>query len=168
MVKLPFSIIVNYNNDTDAIEKLINIVYPEFKDSSKKLHCSQNRAILTTKNNFVDEINGQLIKKFLEDLTEYLSYDETLNQNHQSEYIDLLNTLTLSSLPPHRLLLKPNALIVLLRNFDPTEILCNGTRLIIKSLSKNVICAKIAVGDFCGKEVFIVTTPPSPRAYPRS
>ncbi|XP_071913922.1 uncharacterized protein [Coffea arabica] len=145
IVKLPSSIIVNYNNETDAIEKLINIVYPEFKDPSNKLYCSQNRAILTTKNNFVDEINDQLIKKFPGDLTEYLSYDETLNENHQSEYIDLLNTLTPSNLPPHRLLLKSNAPIILLRNLDPAEGLCNGTRLIIKSLSKNVICAKIAV-----------------------
>nr|XP_027122017.1 ATP-dependent DNA helicase PIF3-like [Coffea arabica] len=101
IVKLPFSIVVNYNNETDAIEKLINIVYPEFKDPSKKLHCSQNRAILTTKNNFVDEINDELIKKFPGDLAEYLSYDETLNENHQSEYIDLLNTLTPSNLPSH-------------------------------------------------------------------
>ena len=31
MVKLPSSIIVNNNNKTDAIKKLINIVYPEFK-----------------------------------------------------------------------------------------------------------------------------------------
>ncbi|XP_027109519.2 uncharacterized protein [Coffea arabica] len=169
IVKLPSSIIVNYNNETDAIEKLINIVYPEFKDPSKKLHCSQNRAILTTKNNFVDEINDQLIEKFSGDLTEYLSYDETLNENHQSKYIDLLNTLTPSNLPPHRLLLKPNAPIILLKNLDPTEGLCNGTRLIIKSLSKNVICAKIAVGDFCGKEVFIhriSMQPPSDEQYP--
>ncbi|XP_071926043.1 uncharacterized protein [Coffea arabica] len=169
IVKLPSSIIVNYNNETDAIEKLINIVYPEFKDPSKKLHCPQNRAILTTKNNFVDKINDELIKKFPGDLTEYLSYDETLNENHQSEYIDLLNTLTPSNLPAHRLLFKLNAPIILLRNLDPAEGLCNGTRLIIKSLSKNVICAKIAVGDFCGKEVFIhriSMQPPSDEQYP--
>ena len=44
---------------------------------------------------------------------------------------------------------------MLLRNFDPPQGLCNGTRLICKSLNSNVIHAIISCGEFIGKEVFL-------------
>nr|XP_027108928.1 replication protein A 70 kDa DNA-binding subunit B-like [Coffea arabica] len=68
---------------------------------------------------------------------------------------DLLNSLTRNDFPPHKLLLKPYCPIMLLRNIDPPQGLCNGTRLICKSLSSNIIHAVITCGEFAGKEVFI-------------
>ena len=59
------------------------------------------------------------------------------------------------NLLPHELILKSNCPIMLLRNLNPTEDLCNGTRLICLLLTKHVIHAKIVVGNFIGKEVFI-------------
>nr|XP_027098886.1 ATP-dependent DNA helicase RRM3-like [Coffea arabica] len=59
--------------------------------------------------------------------------------------------------------------MILLRNFNATEDLCNGIRLIYKSLSKHVIHAQIAVGDFAGKDVFIhriPLQPPTDEQYP--
>ena len=58
--------------------------------------------------------------------------------------------------------MKVNAPIILLRNLDPTEGLCNGTRLICRNLSRNVIHAQIVVGDFAGKDVFIHRIPLEP------
>jgi hypothetical protein len=40
-----------------------------------------------------------------------------------------LNTIILASMPPHRLALKVDVLVILLRNLDATLGLCNGTRL---------------------------------------
>ena len=130
-------------------------INPELKDGSGNLASSNNKAILTTKNYFVDEINDALIIKFLGEVTEYLSYDETFNPNDQGQYVDFLNTFTPNGLPPYKLLLKFDAPIILLRNLDPTKGLCNGTRLICKSFAKNVIHAIISVGDFAGKPIFI-------------
>ena len=39
-----------------------------------------------------------------------------------------LNSITPTSLPPHPLYLKKYASIILLRSFDPTNGICNGTR----------------------------------------
>ena len=70
--------------------------------------------MLTIKNHFVDEIDDLMIKKFLGESIVCISLDQTIDPNHQAEYVDFLNTLSPSGLPPHRLVLKPNAPIILL------------------------------------------------------
>lgn len=59
-------------------------------------------------------------------------------------------------MPPHRLILKQNALIILLRNMNPTEGLCNGTRLFCKDFGRNVIRAEIAIGDLLGNKYLFI------------
>ncbi|KAG2702730.1 hypothetical protein I3760_06G104100 [Carya illinoinensis] len=68
---------------------------------------------------------------------------------------DFLHTLTSNGLPPHELLLKQNCPIMLLRNINHSEGLCNGTRLICRNFDRNVIHAEIAVGHHSGKKGFI-------------
>ena len=53
---------------------------------------------------------------------------------------------------------------MLLRNLDPTEGLCNGTRLTVKSLNKNIIHTTISFGEFFEKDVFIHRIPMQPLA----
>ncbi|XP_027086616.1 uncharacterized protein [Coffea arabica] len=144
-------------------------MYPNTIPGSSDANIPVNQAILSTKNNFVDEVNDILISKFPGEAVEYLSFDKTLNPNYQGQYEDFLNSLSQSGLPPHRLILKVNAPIILLRNLDPTEGLCNGTRLICRNLSRNVIHAQIVIGDFAGKDVFIhriPLEPPTDEQYP--
>ncbi|KAG2685086.1 hypothetical protein I3760_10G108500 [Carya illinoinensis] len=77
---------------------------------------------------------------------------------------DFLHTLTPNGLPPHELLLKKNCPIMLLRNINPSEGLCNEKRLIYHNFDRNVIHAEIAAGHHSGKKVFIPRIPflPSP------
>ena len=72
---------------------------------------------------------------------------------------DFLNSLTPNGLPFHELFLKLNCPIILLRNIDPSEGLCNGTRLVCHDFKPNVIDAEIAVGHYRGKKVFIPKIP---------
>ncbi|KAM6582635.1 hypothetical protein CsatB_009637 [Cannabis sativa] len=72
---------------------------------------------------------------------------------------DFLNTLTPNGLPPHELQLKRNCPIMLLRNINPSDGLCNGTCLICRAFEPNVIDAEIAVGHHRGKRVFISRIP---------
>ena len=75
---------------------------------------------------------------------------------HQNLYpIEFLNTLTPSGTPPHKLVLKVGAPIILLRNISPIEGLCNGTRLIVRGFQRHVIDAEILTGSHLGKRVFI-------------
>ena len=92
---------------------------------------------------------------------EYLSSDsgdksETIESCHFSSLtIEFLNSLTTSSLPNHSIKLKIGSPIMLLRNLDQTQGLCNDTRLIVTRLAKHVIAADIISGKNIGQNVYI-------------
>ena len=65
----------------------------------------------------------------------------------------ILNSIESGSLSPHELKLKVGAPVMLLRNLDAMNGLCNGTRLIVKSLMRNLIEATIQTGTFAGSAV---------------
>ncbi|GJY10001.1 replication protein A 70 kDa DNA-binding subunit B-like protein [Tanacetum coccineum] len=161
LLNIPPSMLIKTHADKDPLDALVDCL-PKHSTALINHPCSLNRAILTTKNSFVDEINEILIARFPGEETEYASFDETLDPNDQTQYEDFLHSLTPNGMPPHRLVLKPNSPIILLRNLNPTEGLCNGTRLICKDLKRNVIHAEIAFGDFAGKQVFIHRIPLQP------
>ncbi|KAL3813169.1 hypothetical protein ACJIZ3_014437 [Penstemon smallii] len=96
---------------------------------------------------------------FLGEVKEYLSFNRANDSSQQGEYEDFLNGVCASGLPPHLLKLKYNCPIMLLRNLNPIQGLCNGTRLISKELADTFIGAKIAIGDFKGTYVFIPRIP---------
>ena len=65
-------------------------------------------------------------------------------------------------MPPHCLRLKIGCPIILLRNLDPENGLCNDTRLICKRFDPNVINAEIAVGQHAGVRVLLPRIPLAP------
>ncbi|XP_058185695.1 uncharacterized protein LOC131302920 [Rhododendron vialii] len=89
-------------------------------------------AILTKKNQAIDEINEAMITKFLGEETTYLSFDMIDNPLEQGTYMDFLNSIMPTGMPSHRLVLKNNCPILLFRNINPSKELCNGTRLICR------------------------------------
>ena len=52
--------------------------------------------------------------------------------------------------------------MILLRNLDPNNGLCNGTRLMVRALQPNAIDAQIVGGQHVGKRVFILRIPICP------
>ncbi|XP_027180792.1 uncharacterized protein LOC113779417 [Coffea eugenioides] len=154
-IQIPPSMLIRYTNEEQSLTALIRTVFPDLKAFSDQNLSAVNRAILTTKNDFVDQINERLIVHLEGQLQEYISRDKCIDSSDQTIMEDLLNSLTPNGFPPHKLLLKPYCPIMLLRNIDAPQGLCNGTRLICKSLSSNIIHAVITCGEFAGKEVFI-------------
>ncbi|XP_071901098.1 uncharacterized protein [Coffea arabica] len=154
-VEIPAKMLIRYTTEEESLTALINTVYPDFSIFAGSNYLGINRAILTTKNDFVDEINDTLIQNFPGDSFDYISRDTCLDPSQQAILEDFINSLTPNGLPPHRLTLKQNTPIMLLRNIDPPEGLCNGTRLVCRSLKSNVIDAIISSGEFSGKQVFL-------------
>ena len=72
---------------------------------------------------------------------------------------EFLNTLSPNGLPQHKLQLKVNCLIMLLRNLNPSIGLCNGIRMVCKGFDKNVIYAEIITGQHVGEKVFLLNIP---------
>jgi len=103
---------------------------------------------------------------------EYLSSDsidksESIESWHfQSITIEFLNSLNTSGLPNHFIKLKISSPIMLLRNLDQTQGLCNGTRLVVTRLAKHVIAAEIIFGKNPGHNVYIPRMPMSPSQSP--
>jgi len=57
---------------------------------------------------------------------------------------------------------KKNCPVILLRNLDPHNDLCNGTRLVVREFQNNIIDAEIVNGQHAGKRVFILRIPMFP------
>nr|GFC05201.1 ATP-dependent DNA helicase PIF1-like [Tanacetum cinerariifolium] len=68
---------------------------------------------------------------------------------------EFINGLKFSGVPNYRLALKVGVLIMLLRNIDQTNRLCNGTRLQVLRLTRTSIQEKIINGTHFGKKVII-------------
>ena len=71
----------------------------------------------------------------------------------QSLNTEYLNSLRPNGFPPHKLILKPNTPLMLLRNLDPKQGLVNGTRLLfLGSLDNKLLRCQVLTN---GNEVFI-------------
>jgi len=158
-IEIPNSLIIPFTTEEQSLDTLFNVTYPDLCTFSSDSSAISSRVILTTKNDFVNEINDMLIRKFPERATTYVATDETVEPNDQSQFEDFLHTLHPPGLPPYKLTLKENCPVMLLRNLNPFEGLCNGTRLTCCDLKTHVISAKIESGDFKNTHVFIPRIP---------
>ncbi|VDP43810.1 unnamed protein product [Heligmosomoides polygyrus] len=109
------------------------------------------RAILTPRNFDSLEINNKVLSKLPGQEKIYRSIDEVMNDeteaNNDTEYLlEFLNSLTPQGYPPHELHLKKGAVIMLLRNLRVNHGLCNGTRLTVEHMDRNILGCKIATG----------------------
>lgn len=152
-----------------ALQDLMDQVYPNLAYYSQPLGtranlCNQyflERTILSAKNEDVDAINNAFLRTFRqEDIVTYYSADEAVleegvddpGQNYPIEY---LNSITYSGLPLHKLQMKVGCPLMLLRNLDPEQGLCNGTRCILTRCTRRVLEVRILGGDHHGQTAFI-------------
>ncbi|XP_027157232.1 uncharacterized protein LOC113758663 [Coffea eugenioides] len=127
-IQLPLSILIPFVNDVVSLNQLISVVYPSLNDFIHNSSSVTNRAILTTTNDFVHDVNNLLIQRFPGQETRYMSFDETLDPSKQADHGDFLNTIQPPGLPPHELILKPCCPIILLRNLNPAQVTINKSQ----------------------------------------
>ncbi|XP_025192032.1 uncharacterized protein LOC112592236 [Melanaphis sacchari] len=117
---------------------------------------------LAAKNVDVDEINFQIQQLLPGDLMSFKSIDTVVDENESVNFPnEFLNSLDIPGMPPHNLRLKIGSPIILLRNLKPPQ-LCNGTRLVIKKITGNILKATILSGKFKGKVVLLPRIPMIP------
>jgi hypothetical protein len=134
-----------------------NIADHVFHDLSDIIKVTKS-VILTPTNEASLKINNIVIKKVEGAPTEYLSADRVVcddDQEANNYPVEFLHSITPSGMPPHRLILKSGAVIMLLRNIDIKKGLCNGTRLIVHHALKHIIDAKVLTGACRGARIFI-------------
>jgi hypothetical protein len=146
-----------------TIADLCDFVFHELQHNYMSPLWLCSRAILCPTNQATDEVNNYMIHVFPGHIHEYRSSDKLLQDSNNHQYpVEFLNSLCPSGMPPHVLRIKPNCPIMLLRNLDPANGHCNGTRYITKTLHAHVIEATVALGIHQGKTIFIPRIPISP------
>ena len=63
--------------------------------------------------------------------------------------------MTIGGLPPHKLVLKVNGIVLLIRNLNTKEELVNGTRMRIKFMHRNVIDCEVLTKTARNKRIVI-------------
>ncbi|KAG3193902.1 hypothetical protein PC128_g9825 [Phytophthora cactorum] len=147
---------------SSRLSRLIETVYADFNEEHQPDNYFAERIILTPKNADVLAINDMILDKLPGDAQEYRSVDtldgdDELERQERSDLYppEFLNTISLSGMPPHKLRLKIGTPVMLIRNINTKEGLCNGTRLRVVSLRRNCMQAGIMGGAFAGKKVLI-------------
>ncbi|GJR86725.1 NADH-ubiquinone oxidoreductase chain 2 [Tanacetum coccineum] len=127
----------------DPVTSIIEFTYPDLLNNINDSSYFQEKAILAPTNEVVDNINDHLLNKFPGEEMVYLSCD-SIDKTERGSAIDesvfspeFINGLKFSGVPNHRLALKVGVPIMLLRNIDQANGLCNGTRLQVLKNLKN-------------------------------
>lgn len=136
LVEIPQSMMIENN--------LIDVVFGNNLNNMTDEELSR-RVILVSTNAQALDINREIVSRLGGDPVIFYSADSLQSDDENDAVnfpVEFLNELTPSGMPPHCLLLKPGAVIMLLRNLNPKKGLCNGTRLIVEGTSRNTISAR--------------------------
>ncbi|CAG8817931.1 10873_t:CDS:1, partial [Gigaspora rosea] len=140
------------------LQELITHTYGDLTTRYNDHQYILERAIFTTKNWSVDEINDKILSNFPGEAKTYCSADSIVDPEslNSSLYLsEFLNTLSPNGVPPHKLVLKKNVPVIFLRNLNAKKGLYNGTCLIIRDFQQHFLDVEIVTGSCAGQRVFI-------------
>ncbi|XP_042031315.1 uncharacterized protein LOC121778095 [Salvia splendens] len=158
-IVLPSNIVLS--NSGDPLKTIVSKIYPGYMNHEELSDCLHDRAILAPTLEIVDEVNQFMMSLDQSEGCLYLCSDSIANSDSTSgglaelHSVEFLNNLKCSSTPNHELLLKVGTPVMLLRNIDRSNGLCNGTRLLITRLGDYVLEAQVLVGHDVGHKVLI-------------
>jgi hypothetical protein len=144
------------------VASLIETIYPRIGTGNQTSGYFAERTILSSLNSEVDSLNKELLRQFPREIqlfhsadcipsTEQTGEDDPMI-NYPPEY---LNEINCSGLPLARLELKVGCPVMVLRNLDAANGVCNGSRGILTRCSNRVLEVELITGDFVGKKMFI-------------
>lgn len=102
LVLLPKQLVIENKSSSTAEDALVDQIFPSLDKNTSCVKYMKERAILASRNEYVDQLNKMLISRFPGESRTFLSFDsaeDDTNNYYQEEY---LNTLTPSGLPPRR------------------------------------------------------------------
>ena len=133
-----------YAGDDKDLDRLIQCIFPKLNENMTNKDYITSKAILSTRNDWVDRINMKMISSFQGGKVEYHSFDSAVDDPHNYYPSEFLNTLTSNGLPPYVLKLKVGYPIILLQNIDSANRLFNDTRLVVRGFQRNTIDVDMA------------------------
>ena len=154
-------------NEERSMNKFCKEIFPDVKININKPGWLEGRAILAPTNKEVDAINDMVQDWLSKEGTRLSSADSLENPDDSFRFnTEYLNTLQPNIFPTLILNLKPGMPLMLLRNINPRQGLCNGTRVVFERCIDNklLLCNIVETG----RTVLIprITFIPRPNEYP--
>ncbi|KAJ7566191.1 hypothetical protein O6H91_02G092100 [Diphasiastrum complanatum] len=145
---------------TRDVSELISFTFLDIARRYMDVDFLRSRGILTPLNENVDEINSKVVEQLPGDACTFYSADSMVECDDSDVYpVEFLNSLQPSGCPPHRLVLKVGMIVMLWWSIVSHKGLCNGTRLIIRRLGRQVLDAEIVIGRNIGSRILIPRIP---------
>ncbi|XP_057719327.1 uncharacterized protein LOC130933725 [Arachis stenosperma] len=152
IIHIPSDILIK--NSETVLDDLIDFVYPNMLSNLSVEIYFKDRAILAPTLDFcVTDVNNKMTAGLPGQEIVYLSSDSVCAEEENMELEldafspEILNGINCSGLPPHKLVLKVGAPVMLLRNIDQTNGLCNGRRMQVRRMGNHVIECKTLTGN---------------------
>jgi hypothetical protein len=156
----------------NTLESLIETIYPNISNFP---HPSDqyfsDHILLSARNEDVHAINSHILNNFPGNEHVYHSADSVGSEGDEEEFqypVEHLNSMNASGLPLAKLVLKKGCPVMVLRNLNPSQGVCNGTRGILTRMTNRVLEIRLLGGDHAGEHVFIprITMIPSAMQIP--
>jgi hypothetical protein len=122
-------------------------------------------AILCPTNEHCSEINLAVLSKLPSEEHIYYSSDSVKSDDpneHLKFPTEFLNSIEISGIPRHKLILKVGAIVMLMRNLNTAKGIINGTRMRVVRLQINTIVCIVLTGSSQGREILIPKVKLSP------
>ena len=161
--------VIDKDNEEKSMAEFCSKIFPNLDRNIGDGKWLEGRAVLAPTNREVDKINQLLVDKMSGQVITLHSSDGLDNDQDAYRFnVEYINTLNPSGLPSSCLTLKQGMPVMLMRNLNPTEGLCNGTRLVFKHMLSHRLLVCRTVGLEHNKDVYIprITLRPKERQYP--
>ena len=146
----------------NTVDSLIDTIYPGIHISNHPDQFFSECIILPSMNKEVNALNQTILAKFpgpsqVFHSVDFIPTSEQLGEddpllNYPVEYLNDINS---GSLPLAKLELKIGCPVMVLKNLDAANGVCNGSRGILTRHSNRVLEVKLLTGDHAGETVFI-------------
>ncbi|CAN1799650.1 ATP-dependent DNA helicase PIF1 [Linum perenne] len=156
---IPPDIMVEHKSD--PIVDIVQATYSSIQQNYSHPTYFADRAILAPLHEIVSSINDYMLAEFPGKEACYYSSDNIESDGVEPGMLEaefpteFLNSMRIGNFSDHELKLKVGAPVILLRNIDQSTGLCNGTRLIVKSLGTWCIEVEVMTGSHAGDKVYL-------------
>ena len=138
----------NRDAEGEAMKEFIGKIFPDLRNNVQDRSWLEGRTILCSTNAEVKMVNDMISTMLPGNQGTYNSADELQNSQDLLRFnVEFLHSLTPSGFPPHSLSLKPGMPLMLLRNINPREGLCNGTKLVFEASLDNKVLQCVVSGS---------------------
>lgn len=114
-----------------------------------------SRCLITPLNKTVDDINEYLNNSVGEEFLESMSMDRHEADDGEPLGEEYFNSVNLPGFSKHQLFLRRGLPMILIRNLNVANGLCNGTRLVVQDFSERVLKCRLISGCCIGETVML-------------